>query len=74
MGNDDGKVAEQQIVDVRGRTGRQTEEGGRGEEAGEESEDEEEAELGCPAYQVVVEQSRPGMFCDDAERDALEVP
>jgi hypothetical protein len=72
--DDDGEIAKQCVVDPRGGTGGEPEKGGRGKQAGKESKDKIKTQLGCASDQIVVEQGSPGVFYDDPDRNAFEVP
>jgi hypothetical protein len=72
--DDDGEITQQRVVDPRCGTRGQPKQRGGGKQAGEESEDKEEAQFGSAPDQIVVEQGSPGVFYDDTEGDAFEVP
>jgi ribosomal protein L15 len=74
MRDDDSEITKQRVVDSRGRTRGHPKQGGRGKQAGEESEDEEEAQLGGASGQIVVQQRTPRMFYDHTKGDAFKVP
>jgi hypothetical protein len=72
--DDDGEIAKQCVVDPRGGTGGEPEKGGRGKQAGKKSKDKVKTQLGCASDQIVVEQGSPGVFYDDTDGNAFEVP
>ncbi len=74
MRDDDGEVAEERVVDLRGGASGEAQDGGGGEEAGKEGEEEVEAQLRGAADQIIVEEGAPGVFDDDADGDAEKVP
>jgi len=72
--DDDRQVAQQRVVELRGRARGQPKERSGRVEARKKGEDEEEAQFGRASGEIVVEQRPPGMPQDDANRDALKVP
>jgi hypothetical protein len=72
--DDDGEIAEQGVVDLRCGTCGKPKQRRCGKQAGKESEDEIKTQLGCASDQIVVEQGSPGVFYDDTDGDAFEVP
>jgi hypothetical protein len=72
--DDDGEIAQQRVVDPRRRTRSKPKQRGRGKQTGKESKDEKEPQFGSPPDQIVIEQRAPGVFCDDTNRDAFEIP